>query len=672
MLDAKEAICTASSGSAEKRHVHQFLSGNFAPVHSTLPLTPCESEGQIPKEFAGGQYVRNGSNPVSYEGDDEESTERAYHWFDGDGMLSGVFFRVSPEAKVVPEFVNQYVLTDAYLSAITTDELTGPITPSIATLVDPRSGAIKIVKTIFRSALLILLSHFPGSKQVIKKISVGNTSIIYHDGRALALCESGPPMRMLLPTLDTVGWFDGVRAEGEPSFEQAQKLDRLGKSGMLRWMHEWTTAHPKIDSRSGELIAFHSIGLKPFVEYTVLPCVAEGAPMKGSTPTSRPRIVNAKVPGIKSPKMMHDFGASAGHSVIMDLPLSLDPSNLAVGKPIVAYDYKAKSRFGVFPRHEPEKVVWYETKACCIFHTANTWDEVDPQTNEPAVVNMLACRLTSASLLFAAGDIVAPGPEVRPADMEEDQCRLYYYAFERPQKAQSAANPAILYQFALCAIPFEFPAVGDKVAMRDAQYVYGTSGSHSMFDVKLAAKIDCLVKVDVRALIGKGKTTTLAPVTGCVDNRTVAEILESQDENDPIKIFKLPTKHFAQESRFVPREGALTEDDGWLVFYVFDESQLDDRGNATSDSVSELWILDAKTMNDVVAKIKLPQRVPYGLHGTWFPERDVVSQRPVDSLRAVPQENNDGVAEGLQTRSRRGSGNRFGRAVRRWALNRIG
>jgi hypothetical protein len=193
-----------------------------------------------------------------------------------------------------------------------------------------------------------------------------------------------------------------------------------------------------------------------------------------------------------------------------------------------------------------------------------------------------------------------------------------------------------------------------------------------MFDVKLAAKIDCLVKVDVRALIGKGKTTTLAPVTGCVDNRTVAEILESQDENDPIKIFKLPTKHFAQESRFVPREGALTEDDGWLVFYVFDESQLDDRGNATSDSVSELWILDAKTMNDVVAKIKLPQRVPYGLHGTWFPERDVVSQRPVDSLRAVPQENNDGVAEGLQTRSRRGSGNRFGRAVRRWALNRIG
>ena len=191
----------------------------------------------IPFELAGGQYVRNGGNPVT-----NEDLGRDAHWFDGDGMLSGVSFqRIGRESEEIqPQFVNQYILTDVYLSTILSPSLETPILPSIATLVNPLSPLLKIILRIFRTICLIILSHLPGSRQAIKKISVANTSILYHDGRALATCESGPPMRIGLPSLDTLGWFDGRAVEGEGVHGEGAGF---GGGGLLDFMREWTTAH---------------------------------------------------------------------------------------------------------------------------------------------------------------------------------------------------------------------------------------------------------------------------------------------------------------------------------------------------------------------------------------------------------------------------------------------
>ena len=75
------------------------------------------------------------------------------------------------------------------------------------------------------------------------------------------------------------------------------------------------------------------------------------------------------------------------------------------------------------------------------------------------------------------------------------------------------------------------------------------------------------------------------------------------------------------------------EDDGWLVTYVFDESQLNENGEVSEDSKSELWIIDATGMEDVVAKVILPQRVPYGMHGNWFPQDEIINQRDYSDIR---------------------------------------
>jgi carotenoid cleavage dioxygenase-like enzyme len=58
-----------------------------------------------------------------------------------------------------------------------------------------------------------------------------------------------------------------------------------------------------------------------------------------------------------------------------------------------------------------------------------------------------------------------------------------------------------------------------------------------------------------------------------------------------------------------------SEDDGFLLFYAFDESQLDEECNCPETATLELWILDAGNFTDALARVQLPQRVPYGLHG---------------------------------------------------------
>ena len=404
------------------------------------------------------------------------------------------------------------------------------------------------------------------------------------------------------------------------------------------------SVQPRVDPITKELILYHSTFVPPYINYSIVAPTYD--PSHSENTPSQTRILNTPVPGIGSAKMMHDFGVSRTHTIIMDLPLSLDPLNLAKNTPVVEYDPSSRSRFGIFPRYRPQEVHWFETNPCCIFHTANSWNSIDPSPTPGLpgmrMVNILACRLTSASLVFSAGNLAAPTPARKtPTGLEEEeQCRLYYYQFclSRSLGPEASNDNLITHQWALSAIPFEFPSLRDSVSMSAAKYIYGCSVSGTSFGAALgrAVKINALVKVDVETLIERGITSPPTQITGCVDTRTISEILASKDRNDSIKIFKMPEGWYTQESRFVPRANIVSEDDGWLLAYVFDESQLAEDEECNPDAKSELWIIDAKNMTDVIARVYLPQRVPYGLHGCWFSEADVQGQRPVERVRTMP------------------------------------
>ncbi|KAJ8129313.1 hypothetical protein O1611_g4316 [Lasiodiplodia mahajangana] len=607
---------------------HPYLSGNFAPIKRIRPLTRCSHTGDIPVELAGGQYVRNGANPLT-----NEDLSRHAHWFDGDGMLSGVLFRRTDmdDARIEPHFVNQYVLTDVFLNAKDNRNLRRPLLPSISTLMG--GSLLAIVSAVVRAITLVILSRLPGSRRTVKKISVANTGMVYHDGRALATCESGPPMRFLLPGLETIGWYNGRKAENEPyKDEQAG----FGGSGPTGFMREWTTGHPRVDPVTKELISIHAVFVKPYVFYSIVPPTGKAASKEGRR--LRP-VFDVPIPGVRSPKMMHDFGVAARHTVILDLPLSLNPMHCILGKPVISFDPAQRSRFGVFPRHEPHKIQWFETNQCVIFHTANCWETTSIGSTIETCVHLVACRLTSASVIYSAGALSPPvSKAVSPEYAEEEQCRLYYYSFPLVEDSLDR-RPVIRDQWALSAIPFEFPTVSPRHAMSAARFVYGCSmSSPSYYSAALGktAKIDHLAKIDIKTLIDRGTAHPPQQIKGCVDKRTIAEVMQSVDANDPIKLFRMPEGWYAQEPRFVARGEAASEDDGWLLTYVFDESQLDGTGECGEDAVSELWVIDAKNMRDVVARIHLPQRVPYGLHGAWFSEEDIAGQRAIEAVRREP------------------------------------
>ncbi|WVQ98740.1 hypothetical protein IAU59_005871 [Kwoniella sp. CBS 9459] len=630
-------------------HIHPFLKGNFAPVTDEYISHPCEVvHGGVPDELLGGQYIRNGGNPVY-----PPEQGRHYHWFDGDGMLHGVFF--PSEKGSQPLYTNRHLATP--LLTMTLLLLRSPI-PSIALLISPLSSLHRIIMAIVQSFFIAVRAR-------MGVLSVANTSVIWwghglgseaaeedevedcldeeddegapdstRTQRLLATCESGPPLEVRVPELQTVDW-DRLRDEstGEHLGQRRGKWEWWKRMGLSRVQEDWMTAHPRIDPVDGSLI-FYSTQMfdAPHARYSVID-------RKGR------HVVWKEGIDIGRAKMMHDFAATRTHTILLNLPLTLAPHNLfqRYPVPLIHFDRSLPSEFVIVPRlfrspQTPQKPIRFrEPEPSLIFHTANAWDEYD-RRGELVAINMLGCRFKSAKLVYAAGQVDVPKAEkIAGAD---DVVRLHYYQFDTKGYTTSADPPTkgdITYSFPLSEMPFEFPCTPTQLGMSASRYVYGCTMKSGSFDERLggAAKVDCIVKLDVLELINRGQRRGKGKNMAPVDGRSSMQILRDAKRGvpGPIQIFALPEGWYAQETQFVSRRNPNSEDDGFLITYVYDEAylQADGTPSPANGAGSELWIIDARRMTEgihgVVARIKLPQRVPYGLHGTFVPTSLIRNQR---------------------------------------------
>jgi carotenoid cleavage dioxygenase-like enzyme len=276
--------------------VNPFLQGNFAPWRLEGEAHDLEVLGEIPRDL-NGTYYRNGSNPA-YE------PAGRYHWFDGDGMIHAITLR---EGRA--SYRNRYV------------ESRG--------LIEERAAG----RALYPGLLELKLTEVPTFK------NTGNTNIVWHAGKLLALMEAALPTELAAGTLATLAEYDfGGRLMGP------------------------MTAHPKIDPETGEMLFFGYSPMPPYLQFHV-------ADRRGV-------LVRSEVVDVAWPSMMHDFAITRDHVIFLLCPLVFSFENVAARGGVFSWEPERGTRLGVMPRSGGNADVrWFDTDPCYVFHPMNAYDD---------------------------------------------------------------------------------------------------------------------------------------------------------------------------------------------------------------------------------------------------------------------------------------------------------
>jgi carotenoid cleavage dioxygenase-like enzyme len=264
--------------------------------------------GEIPREIHGTLY-RNGPSQRIMPREGYE----ALHLFDGDGLVHAFRF---DDGRV--HYTGRFVRNASYLR----EQSEGRFCMSSvgAGVEDP------ILDVPFRQQ--------------------PNTNVVYHGGKLMALVENAFPFEIDACTLDPIG---------ENTFGG-------------RMLGVATTAHPKIDGRSGQMLIHGYQPVPPYLQwYTIEP---DGT-------CSLAEIVDAPYPA-----MMHDF-AITEHYVIFPLcPIVMDAEALMTpGRPLtdaLRWAPELGMKFGVRRREADAPVRWFDVPtAGYMFHPGNAYEDGD-------------------------------------------------------------------------------------------------------------------------------------------------------------------------------------------------------------------------------------------------------------------------------------------------------
>jgi len=255
------------------------------------------------------------------------------------------------------------------------------------------------------------------------------------------------------------------------------------------------------------------------------------------------------------PVMMHDFAITERYAIFPDFPFTFRPERAQRGEPVTMFERDRPSRFGILPRYgNADEIRWFEADSCYAFHVLNAYEV----GNEVVV---LACR----NRAFDLGG--TENGKINATENAEDSTPyLHEWRFDLASGTSRESRVA--------SIPCEFPRINEAYTGRPMRYGYAGRVAPSpmpLFDAAIA--FDFSESTGVRT-----------------------------------QIHELGSDRYCGELVFAPRPDATAENDGWLLTFVHDESA----------NQSELLILDAQNLDgEPVARVLLPQRVPYGFHATW-------------------------------------------------------
>lgn len=434
--------------STKPAHPH-FFTGNFAPIHEEHHLPVLEVTGDIPKELSGALY-RVGPNPQYAPRDNN------YHWFSGDGMLHAFYIE---EGQV--SYRNRWARTPKW-------ELENHAGQALfGSFGNPATSAP------------IALGKNSGT---------ANTNVVWHGGRLFALEESHQPFELDSRTLES---------KGHQSF-----------GGRV---NARCTAHPKIDTETGEL---HFFAYSP--EGPGTPGMLYGV-MDENCEVTRLQSFDAPYAS-----MAHDFMLTRKHVLFPIMPLTTSVERAMRGKPLLAWETDKRTHVGVLGRGQPaETLRWFEAEACHVFHVMNAWDDGN---------TIVAYVMQSDA---APG---LPDAEGRPGDPERMAARLCRWTFDL------AGNSPGFQREYLDDLVAEFPRIDDRYAgLRNRYGFYTCHASARARDDSESILYDSLA---------------------CFDFATSQR-----------KIYTLPAGDVVSEPVFVPRSTKAGEGDGWLLAVAWREQE---------------------------------------------------------------------------------------------------
>lgn len=317
-------------------------------------------------------------------------------------------------------------------------------------------------------------------------------------------------------------------------------------------------AHARICTNSNQLVNF---GTTPGLEKSDISCYEIPADFK------TPEDIKQRVFTVPGLPFFHDFIVTKNYFIFNQAPLKIDPIPFALGLKGAAecmhFDAGKPAMIYFVPRDGVSDIIQIPVDSHFNFHFANGYD--DEETGE-VVFDMVKCDRMQ---LGTDSTLTAPVWETVDYATDVPYSKLIRYTFESPKTGSTKYTCSTLSETQV-----DFVSVAPSVSCKKHRYVYGSSGS----DNSKSTPVQGLIKIDCE---------------------TSSEVIWIGEKHE-----------FLGENIFIPRENSQSEDDGYVLGYLFNGQT----------NASELVIFDAQNIaQGPILRQPLPFAVPFGLHGSFAP-----------------------------------------------------
>ncbi|MFM1982744.1 MAG: hypothetical protein RJB22_1463 [Pseudomonadota bacterium] len=363
--------------------------------------------------------------------------------------------------------------------------------------------------------------------------STANTNAFIFGGKLWAMKEDSPALVMDPATMESFGF------------------EKFGG----KMTGETFTAHPKIDPKTGNMVA---------IGYAASGLCTDDVTLYEISPTGE-MLYEAwfKVPYYC---MMHDFGMTEDYLVLHIVPSIGSWERLEKGLPHFGFDTTMPVYLGIIPRRadlKQEDIRWFKRDNCFASHVMNAWqDGTKIHFDIPEAKNNMFPFF--------------PDVHGAPFNGQEAMSYLTRWTVDMASNSENFESITQLTQTA-----GEFPRIDDRFAGRPYRHGWMLEMDYRRpVDLKGGSAggllMNCLCHIDHET--GREQHWWCGPVSSL------------------------------QEPCFIPRSPDGAEGDGWIVQVC----------NRLEEHRSDLLLFDALDIEKgPIATINIPIRLRFGLHGNW-------------------------------------------------------